>query len=130
MISLYSEIYYAFSEQLWRRSDDGKLLNKVRCWLSSFCRNNYTSIPEYNAEGIIEYNNRGVLGVKTGTSKVEFSRKEFPIIDEQLWHWDKEEDIYGWRHIINKKTNKYLTAEVGDGFGLLSVQDKGRFLKI
>ena len=120
--------YHTFSEQLWKKSEDGKLLNKLRCWLSTFCRKNYTSLPEYDAAGFIEFEERGVLTTESGTNVVDFSVKESPITDEQEWYWEKPNDFSGWWHIVNKKTSKYLTAEVGSRFGLLSVKDKGNYL--
>ena len=89
---------------MWKKSDDGKLINKLRCWLSTYCRKNYTSLPEDNTVGFIEFTDKGVLGVKSGTSKVSFSVKKNPTDDGQQWHWDMPEDASGWRRLINKQT--------------------------
>ena len=62
---------FIFTEQLWKKSTDGKLLNKLRCWLNSYCRTNFTSLPESDTEDYIQFGKK-VLTIGSGTNVVTF----------------------------------------------------------
>ena len=115
--------FFKFPGQLWKKSEDGKLKNKLRCWDGTYCKTNYTSLPQDGMAGFIEFDK--VLAVDSGTLDVSFQKMKSSKSDEQQWLWTDEVEGNGWQRIKNKQTDTYLTAELQDGKAKLIVKERG-----
>ena len=65
------------------------------------------------------------MTVNSTTKEVTFEEKITPKIAEQQWRWENQSDAFGWKRIKNTKYNKFLTAKLGSGNGLLTIEEKG-----
>ena len=118
---------------MWRLTNDGKLVNKLRDWL--YHDMNSTIVPKNGTAGFIEVNIGGVykaLTVNNDTfktnvpKKVGFSTKQMPISGRQSWTLSPP-DVNGWRTINNTASgsHSYLTSNYINNLRVLTVDKKG-----
>ena len=118
---------FNFIAQLWKLTEKGKMLNKLRRWQYYYKK---TAIPDVGDTGFIKVSDKGsdkFLVFHNLTKAVELAENISTLNSDYMWQWTVESsDAGGWSRISNAD-GLFLTSKLIAFKSTLAVEKLGNF---
>ena len=117
---------FNFIAQLWKITEEGKLLNKLRHWQYYYRK---TTIPDVGDTGVVKVYDKGldkILTFHNLTKAVGLAENISTLDSHHMWKWNVESsDLVGWSR-ISIADGLFLTSKLIGGRSRLAVENMGK----